>query len=248
VNNKLLRREIEHEASNFRSLNGYGVSDPIQLTSLLLEKNVITLFRPLSAKLAGMAIKASDEFRFMLINQNHSIGKQNFSIGHELYHLFIQEDFHGQQCITALFDQQTDINEKKADLFAACLLLPEQGVIGLIPTLERQKKNMISTETVFKIQQYYCLSINAVIYRLWEFDLVDLNFFDHFNNQKKIIARKLGYDTALFEAGNQHKVIGNYGSKVNRLYLEKKISESYYLELLNAIGVDPFEQIGIEND
>ena len=34
-----------------------------------------------------------DDVKFMLINANHSIGKQNFSIAHELYHLFVQENF-----------------------------------------------------------------------------------------------------------------------------------------------------------
>lgn len=239
--NKLLIKEVDRLASNFRTENGYGVNEPILLTSLLLRKNIITIFKPLSPKFAGMAIKANDNFKFMMVNQNHSLGKQHFTIGHELYHLFIQEKFTSQRCITALFDKQTDGEEQKADIFSACLLLPETGITELIPISERQKRNNISAETIFKIQQYYSLSINAVIYRLVELGFVDKIYFDKYSSDKKNTARKLGYDITLYEPGNKFKVIGDYGILVNHLYKNKKISESHYLELLNAINIDPFE-------
>ena len=187
-----------------------------------------------------MAIKAPGDLRFMLINQNHILGKQNFSIGHEFYHLFIQKEFSAQQCITALFDKQTDIEEKNADMFAAFLLLPEQGIVELIPEVERHQKNRITPETIFKIQQYYSLSINAVIYRLIELGYIDKSYYDKFAYEKKSMARKLGYDTSLYEPSNENKVIGDYGLIVNKLYEGKKIPETYYLELLNAIDIDPF--------
>ncbi|MEI6883546.1 MAG: ImmA/IrrE family metallo-endopeptidase [Bacteroidota bacterium] len=240
MNNQLLKKEIERSALKFRGDSGYGPSDPIHLTSLLLKRNVITLFRPLTGGLSGMAIKAPGDMRFMLINQTHIIGRQHFSIGHELYHLFIQKDFTSQQCSTALFENQTDNEEKNADMFAAFLLLPEQGIVDLIPNEERLHKNKIKAETIFKIQQYFSLSINAVIYRLIELGYIDKSYYNKFAFEKKSIARKLGYDMALYEAGNANKVIGDYGLIVNKLYEEKKISETYYLELLNAINIDPF--------
>ena len=240
MNNRFLRREVDHIASKFRAEHGYGITDPIHLASFLLRENVITIFKPLSAKFAGMAIKGNNTMMFIMVNQNHSVGKQHFTIGHELYHLFIQQAFTSQRCITALFDKQTDIEEQKADMFAACLLLPETGVIELIPADERQVKNMITEETVFKIQQYYGLSVNAVIYRLWELEFVDRTYFDKFGSDKQNTARKLGYDTALYQPGNESKVIGDYGQLVNNLFKARKISESYYLELLNAINIDPF--------
>lgn len=239
--NTLLLKEIDRLATRFRTENGYGVTDPIHLMSLLLRKNVITIFRPLSSQFAGMAIKVNNELKFMMVNQNHSLGKQHFTIGHELYHLFIQENFTSQRCITALFDKQTNQEEQKADIFSACLLLPEVGITELIPIYERQKRNMITAETIFKIQQYYSLSVNTVIYRLWELNYIDRKYFDRFSSDKKNTARKLGYDVSLYEPGNEGKIIGDYGLIVDHLYKNKKISESYYLELLNAIDIDPFE-------
>lgn len=238
--NNALRIEIQENAVKFRDENGYSASEPIQLSSLLLKKNIITVFKPLSDKLSGMAIKAPGDIRFMLINRKHIIGKQHFTIGHELYHLFIQENFTTQKCNTGLFEKQTDIEEKKADYFAACLLLPEYGIKQLVPTDERQKKNLISDVTIFKIQQYYRLSIDSVIYRLVELGFVDKTYFEKYKNEKKAIARKLGYDMGLFEPRTEDKFFGNYGIIANELFKNKKISESFYLELLNAVNIDPF--------
>lgn len=244
--NSILWNEIGEKASTFRVENGYGPTDSILLTSLLLKKNIITLFKPMSEKFAGMAIKAGENLNFILVNQNHILGKQHFTIGHEIYHLFIQDNFTSHRCNTGLFEKQEDSEERKADLFAACLLLPENGIIQLIPNAEKQKKNLISTETLFRIQQYYGLSVNAVIYRLCELEYIDNSYYDKYSNGKMSTARKLGYDDRLYKPGNADKIIGDYGTIVNRLYQDQRISESYYLELLNAINIDPF--VPAEND
>lgn len=59
--NKLFQFELQNKASAFRKDNGYGETDPIRLDSFLLKKNILTLYKPLSSNLAGMAIKASEE-------------------------------------------------------------------------------------------------------------------------------------------------------------------------------------------
>jgi Zn-dependent peptidase ImmA (M78 family) len=239
--NKLQKLEIKNDANAFRKDFGYGETDPIRLDSFLLKKNILTVFKPLSSNLAGMAIKANGMDMFIMVNQNHSLGKQHFTIAHELYHLFIQENFTSQRCITGLFDKQTDIEEEKADCFAANLLLPELGVYELIPDNEKKKKNIITKETIFKIQQYYSVSVNAVIYRLVELELVDKSYFEFYNQLgKKQLARLLGYDVRLYEKGNTDRVIGNYGTIANALFENSLISESFYFELLNTISIDPF--------
>jgi len=235
----LLKFDIENKAATFRNSRGFGEADPISLESLLLKENIITLFKPLSGALSGMAIKASDQAKFILVNQNHSIGKQYFTISHELYHLLVQENFTSQKCYTGLFEAHSDIEEIKADRFAANLLLPKLGVFELIPEDERQKKNTIRSQTIFKVQQYYKVSVKAVIFRLVEFGLVDRYYFDDYSSGVKNLARQFGYNTGLYEKGNENRTIGDYATTASLLFHSKKISESFYLELLNAIDFDP---------
>lgn len=247
--NKLFQFDLQNKASKFRKDYGYGETDPILLNSFLFKNNILTVYKPLSANLAGMAVKANAQNMFIMVNQNHSIGKQHFTIAHELYHLLIQENFTSQQCVTGLFDRQTDIEEKKADYFAANLLLPELGIYELIPEEERKTKNAVTFETVFKIQQYYQVSVNAVAFRLVNLELVDASFFDRCNQlYKKSFARVLGYDVKLYEKGNADKIIGDYGQIAKQLFTSQKISESYYFELVNAINIDPLSKDESEDE
>ncbi len=243
----LLKLELQEKSSLFRSQYGYGANDPIHLKSFLLKNNVITMFKPLSGALAGMAVKLGNH-KFMMVNQEHSLGKQHFTIAHEIYHLFIQQNFTSQRCITGLFDSQKDIEEKKADLFAANLILPESGVLNFIPNEERKKINSISTDTIFRIQQYYSVSIKAVIFRLNEFGLVDNSYFENYKIGNKERSRQLGYDISLLQSGNKNLVIGDYAKIANKLFSENKISESYFFELLNSIGIDPLAHIDNEDE
>lgn len=78
---------ISKKAIEFRQENGLSATEPVLLKSILLSNNVLVLFKPLSSNFSGMAIK-SGENRFILVNSSHSLGKQHFTIAHELYHLF----------------------------------------------------------------------------------------------------------------------------------------------------------------
>jgi len=247
MKDRFIKLEAKELACLFRRNNGYGSIDPIQLSSLLLKNNITTIYKPLSETLSGMAIKVAEDMRFIMINQNNVIGRQHFTIAHELYHLYCQKDFVSQKCETGLFEKQKDIEEKKADYFASYLLMPDEGIMELMPQEEKSKINEITTETIFKIQQYYHISINAVIFRLIELNLVDNSYYTKYLNEKASIASKLGYDTAIYFPGNKDRIIGDFCVLVNELFKTGKISESQYFEYLTAIKFDPFKQ-NIENE
>lgn len=236
--NELLRLELKEKASGFRRKFGYSETDPIYLKSLLLGNNVITVFANLGSKLSGMALKIGEN-RFMLVNHEQVLGRQHFTIAHELYHLYVQENFTSRKCVTGLFNKQIDIEEKKADLFAANLLLPETGILNFIPASERGGK--ISEATVFKIQQYYSVSVKAVIFRLFELKMVGQEYFDLYSSGLTAKAHRLGYDSRLFKKGNENLVVGDYAELANELFDSGKISESLYYEFLNSIHIDPLE-------
>ena len=104
---------LEKFANDFRQKNGMGSDDPIRLKSILNKLNVITLFKNLSDDFSGMALKITKDeqvYRFMLVNSSQSLGKQHFTICHELYHLYIQENFTSRICKTAIFDKRDKVS------------------------------------------------------------------------------------------------------------------------------------------
>jgi Zn-dependent peptidase ImmA (M78 family) len=231
---------LEKEAGCFRSEHGLNSNDPIRLKSLLQKANVISVFAPLTDNFSGMAIKAGQNnitHRFILINTNQSLGKQHFTICHELYHLYIQPSFTGQVCITGKFDKNADKNEYYADIFASYLLLPKDGLLELIPDDELNQKK-ISLKTILFIENFYSCSRRALLYRLKSLKLISAGDYDTFTINIKKGALENGYGISLYEPGNNNLVIGDYGSVAKGLFDKEKISQSHYYALLTDLGID----------
>lgn len=228
---------LKKKAAVFRERYHIGLNEPLQLHNLLSELGVLTVFMPLPGDFSGMALLAGDK-RFMLINADHPLGKQHFTICHELYHLFVQEGFTSQHCITGRFDKRHDKQEYYADVFAANLLMPEHGLIERIPDEELKGRNKISIETILKIEQHYACSRKALLYRLFTMDLISADYQEQFKHNVIRSARQYGYTTALYSSANNGLIIGDYAAKAKKLFDAEKISEPHYLELMTDIGIE----------
>lgn len=239
---------LEKKAIEFRNRNGFGSNESIRLKSLLNKLNVLTVFKPLSAGFSGMALKIdkdNDVKRFVLINSNKTLGHQHFTICHELYHLFIQENFHSRVCVAGEFTRK-DKEEYNADVFAAHLLLPENGIKSLIPD-DELSKDKIRLKTILKIEHYFSCSRSALLYRLKELGFISSSFLDEMSSHVKRSAVEFGYSTGIYESGNHHEVIGDYGTLARELFDKEIISESHYYSLLFDLGMNVDEIEKLEN-
>jgi Zn-dependent peptidase ImmA (M78 family) len=226
---------LRKKASEFRSNNGLSKTEPIQLKSLLLRLNVLTVYKQLFHKFSGMALKLEND-RFILINSSQSIGRQHFTICHELYHLYVQKDFESMTCFTETFDT-TDKEEFNADIFASNLLIPEEGLFELIDA-EEVHKDKIRIETILKIEHYYSCSRAALLYRLKQLKLISDIKFSQYNKNISRTALEYGFSTQLYKPGNKNNIVGDYGKIAKELFNNNKISESHYVELMNTIDID----------
>lgn len=230
----------EKQADQFRIDNGFSLTEPIRLKSILQEKKILTVYKRLSSNFAGMAIRTGKEstyYYFILVNSEQSIGRQHFTICHELYHLFFQEDFTVSTSAAGKFNPKGNKQEFYADLFASYLLLPTAGIRKLIPDHELPK-NQISLRTILSIENYFSSSRSALLYRLKDLGYIDAAHYDQFKINVKQGALSYGYPTSLYEKGNEGLVIGDYGIVAKDLFDKGTISESHYYTLLEDIGID----------
>ena len=228
--------EIKTKASKFRRDNGLGDIHPINIKSLLLQLKVLTVFTPLdSENLSGIAIKV-ENLKVMLINSRRSLGHQNFTIMHEIYHLCVQGNFTYMMC-NPNYSTREGGNERLANRFASYILLPEDGILGLIPQKELGK-NKISLSTLFDIEQFFMSSRKALLYRLKDLDLVDSDYIKSHSENIIKNARSFGYDVNLYRMDEKEYVIGDYGKLAKKLFDREIISEPHYTSLMNDIGVD----------
>lgn len=226
---------LKSYVADFRNHSGYNSTEPVNFISLLQKLDILTVFKLLSEDFSGLSIK-DGENRFMLVNSNHSVGRQNFTIGHELYHLFYDKEFVPHKCQTGLFPKK-NTNERMADIFASHLLLPEDGIIRLIPD-EEMGKDKIKLATLLKIEQTYGSSRAALLTQLEKMGLTSKGFDKKYLTSVKTGARQHGYSIDLYERTNEKAILGTYGSLATKLYEKDQISESHYQELMKSIGVD----------
>ena len=228
---------VESQASRFRRFAGLSDSEAVNLRSLLLKLNVLTLFRPMSDSFSGMSLKGNGQL-FMLINSNQPICRQHFTISHELFHLFIEDNPVPHRCQAG---GKKNESEKCADAFALMFLMPADGVRQMIPE-DELKQGKVSLATALKLGQYFGTSHSAVINRLSDLNLIGRNEREQLSGiSVKRACREYGYDTSLYESGNEGRVIGDFGEKARKLFEADKISEGHYLELLHKIGIDGSE-------
>jgi len=233
-------QNLEYYAQKFRSDNALSDNEPLKLKSLLQKNNIFTVYRPLSSGFSGMSFKIDFDGkcrRFMLINCEHSIGKQHFTICHELYHLYFQSNFTSAISCAGKFDKNGKPEEFNADMFASYLLLPRMGLWEMIPEKEKDK-NKITLPTLVSIEHYYACSRSALLHRLQAIDLIDENLKQSYSVDIKSNATKLGFNTDLYEKGNKDIVIGDYGTLAYKAWEKGIVSESSYLSLLEDLGIN----------
>ena len=121
---------IERYAKDFRvNYIDTDLDSPINIKTVLTKLGVLALFRPLSEGLCGLSIRSTTDDRFMLINSNNNIGRQHFTVAHELYHLYYGTNTVPHIC--RLGGKEPE--EVNADSFASALLMPEKGLIQQLP-------------------------------------------------------------------------------------------------------------------
>jgi Zn-dependent peptidase ImmA (M78 family) len=233
--------ETKREAYKFRHQHGLGSKDPINTRSLLLKLKTLAVYKPLqSEKISGIAVK-TDHIKSMLINSGRSIGHQNFTIIHELYHLFIQDDFSYMICNPKYSRSEKKI-ERSANRFASQVLLPEEGIIEMIPENE-QRKNKISLGSLYEIEQYFMCSRSALLFRLQGLNLLDQYHAEQYRKDIIRNARLFGYNINLYLSDNKKEVIGDYGKLAKSLFDQERISESHYASLMKDIDINVDEEL-----
>lgn len=228
---------LEKQAAEFRQRLGLSNLEAIKIKSLLLKLKILTVFRPLSEDFSGMSLQCG-EYRFMLINSNHSKGRQHFTIAHELYHLYFDSNPMPHMPATG---EKKDESEQCADAFALLFLMPADGIRQLIPETELQA-GKLTLASILRIELYFSVSHTAAINRLCDLKLIPRKQRDYYLKLPvKRTAFEYGYDRSLYLPGNENLVIGDFGEKARALYEAGKISEGHYLELLHKLSIDENE-------
>ena len=224
--------ELLAEKLRCNELN-FSKNEPVSIKTVLRKLNILTIFRPLSENVWGVSLITPDKkHKFILVNSNISIGAQNYTVAHELFHLYFDENPKPHLC----GHEHNEPTERSANIFASVFLLPKEGILKNISHEEIINKK-VKIDTCLRLEQLYEVSHKTFILRLKELNIISSSCFEKLQNLSiKKEASLRGYDDSLYSRGNENLIIGDFGSKARQLYEMEKISEGHYLELLNLIN------------
>lgn len=238
-------QQLEAKVARFRQQHELGRGRPIDVEKLLLHLGVRTVFKPLDGLFSGMAIR-HDGKSFMLVNSDHSRGKQNFTMVHELYHLFVQPNFTPHPSQAGRFGSQTDPEELFADWFAALLLMPEPHILVAADEAgEMEPTPHLTLKTVVKLEQDFQCSRQALLVRLETMGLITRAQREEWAANPAATARQFGAPTELYRTTPYRKSIGDYVPLASQAYEEDLITETDYANILRDFGLD-LSYIGTE--
>lgn len=227
---KLTIQQAEILASKFRIENGIGLAEPVDTKTLLRKLKATAIYRPLSKNAYGISCKSKSGKMFLMINSNSTLGRQHFTIAHELYHLLYDENPSPHVCCG-----NTTTEEANADIFASALLMPRDGVYTMLSN-EEIIDHKIKITTILRIEQLFQVSRSMLLYRLKGMGVISENLRQAIQSiPVKESAVEYGYDKSLYEPGNEGVNIGDFGEKAKILFDKGQISEGHYIELLNMI-------------
>lgn len=197
--------------------------------------NIACVKRPLKSNISGATFMVSEKAKIMLINSCNTLGHQNFTIAHEIYHCLYDESIINRTCKAEVFNRPRS-SEDIADLFAVYLLMPEDGIYRQLSLRQKLDKRPNLVDIVC-LEQYFGVSRRAMCWRLEELKLISRSQSEGYAQDVKQSARVLGKDIKLYESTEERVLLSDYAEKAKEALDKELITESRYHEILTDAGI-----------
>ena len=230
MNSKKQYHKTNQLAEGLRRQWGIDNYAPIDIFSLVNQKmpNLTLILLPLDEKISGCCSKVGDD-QLVLLNSEHSKGRQNFTLAHELYHLIYEDNDEWLICGS---EKDKNFSEKEANNFASSLLMPD---CALYDYMERNHINKWALDDIIYCEQFFQISHTGMLVRLKIEDLISDDDFAHFKDNVKKEAMRLGFSTELYDPSIEAKKYFSYGNYIRlteKAFDNDKISIGKKNELL----------------
>jgi len=155
-------REIEAVALKARKEIGLSLC----LNETLLRKNLedrgyFLFYYPFGESGISGALFSSVHARILVVNSSQSIGSQNFTVAHELGHIYL----HNTDSLVEISGDESSTKEREADSFASMFLMPVNDVSSMIQTNGGIEFDAVE---VMEMSQMFRMSYKATLKRLTE--------------------------------------------------------------------------------
>jgi Zn-dependent peptidase ImmA (M78 family) len=208
---------------------GLQMTEFFDVYRAIVSLRIACVKRPLESKISGATFR-TDKVKIILVNSSKSLGHQNFTIAHELYHCLHDTELINRACQVEMFDRISE-GEKIAELFAVHLLMPEDGIFHHL-RLRGKVGSRLNLADVINLEQFFGVSRKAMCWRLEELKLISRQESEQYSTNVVARAKLLGKNTSLYKETKETVIISDYAEKAKEALEKGLITESRYREIL----------------
>lgn len=212
---------------------GISGMEPIEnMLNLLNKKENITIVKKkMQGNISGFCSKTED-VKAILINSKYSLGRQNFTLAHEYYHLKYDKN---------LSEYSTD-KETEANIFASYFIMPKEALeFYLLEKNIPKKKDVLTEKDLLNLSVYFKISYTALLVRLEkEEKLISKTKREELKSiNPRALAIQNGVFTDVYDSTNEDfSIVTDYVEEVETAHRQGKISFGKYESLLVEGGFE----------
>lgn len=221
------------KAVRLRKQLGEDATSPIEIFALAYSIDRLSVvYYPMGERLSGICVKGYKN-NVIAINSSMTLGRQRFSMAHELYHLYYDDDK-----LTTVCSKKIGIGSDKeiqADQFASYLLMPPDALSDMIMRVKKSDSDKLSVKDIVRLEQHFGVSRQAILFRLIGEKELTLQEAETMRQNVIWSAISLGYDDSLYKPTpevKRHMTYGFYVQQVEKALEQGLISKGKYEELL----------------
>lgn len=211
---------------------GFSAVEPIEMLKVYRILGIACVKRPLESQLSGVFVR-SGKAMVVLINSAKSLGHQNFTLAHELYHALFDEGLETSACHPGFNGTAV---EQRADEFASHLLMPMEGVQHLLHERGRVGPPLHLGDVIY-LEQIFGVSRKAALVQLKKAGLVTPETAQEWEANVRETARRFGYGDQLYRASLEEGLWSDYAERASQVLDAGGISFGKYEELMSDAGL-----------
>lgn len=236
-----IERFAEHCAQQERARLNIGSHQPIYTLRKVLEEVGVHVFSEnLDSKLAGLYLFVPEFGYCILVNRSHPSQRRRWTIAHEYGHFLADRDKPGIDYLKPMTRKPE--NERFADVFASCFLMPETGVQQRFYE-EVDRTGDFTVGDLCRMADFYAVSLQAMTLRLEALGLVSRGSWDQINTTRVPIS-EIRKEAGLLQPSERDS-LDRYPSRYKLLavqaFLATKISEGQLARILRVSRIEARE-------
>lgn len=157
-----IRSEVSKLAEKFKEnypdFNASPIGNSIEAAEKL---GFFVVSIPAPYEISGYT-RTQDEKSMIFVNANHNLGRQYYSICHEIYHWYTGDG----NAVTLIGSDEYSETEMKAELFASEILMDREKVLDELEKISVDNLDFIRIIEIIKLQYIFNVSYVAMLRRL----------------------------------------------------------------------------------